>query len=267
MAGAARARKLNRDVTAASKTKVSHVKVAAISFSVLCLLGVPGARADATISSVQQTLKDQGFYYGEVTGQKDADTTAAIRRYQIRHGLQITGELNAETQKALGLKGVAPAPAPAPARPAPPPAPSYGSPDDSPTTQRLPPAIEDGFGVQPPQAYAPAVSGLFRGTPYQTAPPDLQRQVIAGTQRLLAQRGYYRSGIDGQFGAGTEFALRAFQSRFGIEPSGRLNVETLAALGLLPGQRAPGITAPARRVLRPPPSYWAPGGERIYIPR
>jgi peptidoglycan hydrolase-like protein with peptidoglycan-binding domain len=38
---------------------------------------------------VQQALKDQGFYYGDVNGEKTADTTAALRRYQIRNGLQI----------------------------------------------------------------------------------------------------------------------------------------------------------------------------------
>ncbi|HEV3410068.1 MAG TPA: peptidoglycan-binding domain-containing protein, partial [Chthoniobacterales bacterium] len=42
------------------------------------------AQSDPVIASVQEKLKDQGFYYGEVTGRKDADTTAAIRRYQIR---------------------------------------------------------------------------------------------------------------------------------------------------------------------------------------
>src|SRR5437588_899330 len=59
--------------------------------------------ADPAIENVQQALKDQGFYYGEITGQKDADTTAAIRRYQIRNGLQITGDLNEETLKSLGV--------------------------------------------------------------------------------------------------------------------------------------------------------------------
>ena len=61
--------------------------------------------ADPQTASAQQALKDQGFYYGEVTGTKDADTTAAIRRYQIRNGLQITGDLNAETRKSLGIGG------------------------------------------------------------------------------------------------------------------------------------------------------------------
>ena len=55
---------------------------------------VTEAKADQMTQNVQQVLKDQGFYYGEITGEKDADTTAAIRRYQIRNGLQINGDLN-----------------------------------------------------------------------------------------------------------------------------------------------------------------------------
>src|SRR5205085_11269428 len=60
-------------------------------------------RADDLIQNVQQALKDEGYYFGEVTGTKDAGTTAAIRRYQIRNGLQISGDLNEETLKSLGV--------------------------------------------------------------------------------------------------------------------------------------------------------------------
>ena len=67
-------------------------------------VGMAGlARADQTIQSVQQALKEQRFYYGNVTGEKSADTTAAIRRYQIRKGLQVTGEIDAETIRSLHL--------------------------------------------------------------------------------------------------------------------------------------------------------------------
>src|SRR5213076_348069 len=61
-------------------------------------------RADQLVESVQQALKDEGFYYGEVSGEMNANLTAAIRRYQIRNGLQITGELNDETLQSLGVK-------------------------------------------------------------------------------------------------------------------------------------------------------------------
>src|SRR5258708_35515174 len=61
-------------------------------------------RADQLVESVQQALKDEGFYYGEVNGDMNANVTAAIRRYQIRNGLQVSGELNDEMLRSLGIK-------------------------------------------------------------------------------------------------------------------------------------------------------------------
>src|SRR5438045_9344365 len=61
-------------------------------------------RADQLVETVQQALKDEGFYYGEVNGDMNANLTAAVRRYQIRNGLQVTGELNDETLRSLGIK-------------------------------------------------------------------------------------------------------------------------------------------------------------------
>src|SRR5260370_22154516 len=69
----------------------------------LCIADL--VRADQTTQSVQQALKDQGFYYGNVTGDKNVETTAAIRRYQIRNGLQVTGELSPETLNSLNPGG------------------------------------------------------------------------------------------------------------------------------------------------------------------
>src|SRR5207247_6284063 len=67
----------------------------------LCVVG--SMRADQTIQSVQQALAHQGFYYNNATGEKSAETTAAIRRYQIRNGLQVTGEINPETLRSLNV--------------------------------------------------------------------------------------------------------------------------------------------------------------------
>src|SRR5207247_9617567 len=67
----------------------------------LCVVG--SMRADQTIQSVQQALAHQSFYYGNATGEKSAETTAAIRRYQIRNGLQVTGEINPETLRSLNV--------------------------------------------------------------------------------------------------------------------------------------------------------------------
>src|SRR6266403_123066 len=90
-------------------------KIAAVIF----LGSVMLIRADQLVERVQQALKAQGFYYGEVTGEMNANVTAAIRRYQIRNGLQVSGELNSETLQSLGIDSSASArPATKPVSPA-----------------------------------------------------------------------------------------------------------------------------------------------------
>src|SRR5258705_10581044 len=74
-----------------------------ILYSVIALLFGRLVDADQTVQSVQQALKDQGFYYGNVTGDKSAETTSAIRRYQIRNGLQVTGDIDPETLRSLNV--------------------------------------------------------------------------------------------------------------------------------------------------------------------
>jgi peptidoglycan hydrolase-like protein with peptidoglycan-binding domain len=57
-------------------------------------------------------------------------------------------------------------------------------------------------------------------------------RMVAEVQRQLRSRGYYRGWIDGKYGGGTAFAVRAFQSRLGISPTGQVDIRTLDALGL-----------------------------------
>ncbi|MEO8350544.1 MAG: peptidoglycan-binding domain-containing protein, partial [Chthoniobacteraceae bacterium] len=78
------------------------MKITRLISSLLLAIG-PFASADELIKNVQTELKDQGFFYSEITGENGADTTAAIKRFQIRNGLEVTGTLNAETLKALDL--------------------------------------------------------------------------------------------------------------------------------------------------------------------
>ena len=223
------------------------------------------ARADQVIESVQRKLKDQGFYYGEITGKKDTDTTAAIRRYQIRNGVQITGEINAETQRSLGLTSK-PASTPPP-RPANTPVPKSEdlrqeptAPPNTRTVPRPPPEeredsddLEDEEEGDAPD-YEPAPrgprlesGGILDGTPFEAAPPPVQRDVIASAQSVLLRMGYYRDEIDGVYGPGMNFALRNYQARFGLAPTGRLDVETLASLSLLPEQRRRPFRRPFQR--------------------
>jgi peptidoglycan hydrolase-like protein with peptidoglycan-binding domain len=232
------------------------IKVAALIFiGSLTLL-----RADQTIESVQQALKDQGFYYGEINGETNATLTAAIRRYQIRNGLQVTGELNDETLQSLGIKSPSGArPAIKSGPPTPPAAASEESPsDEGQNTTPAPPVHNFGSAPQDRQVYpstptSPANSpgAVFAGTPFETAPPVVQRNVIVSAQIALARYGLYRQQIDGIYGPAMELSLRAYQARTRLPVTGRLDLETLAALRLLRGPRQP-FYDPYRQRMRPP---------------
>jgi peptidoglycan hydrolase-like protein with peptidoglycan-binding domain len=238
-----------------------------IKFAVLFLLASAGlVGADQAIENAQQALKDQGFYYGEITGEKNADTTAAIRRYQIRNGLQVTGDLNDETIRALGVAASSASSQPvAKASPS-------ATPDTSDLRGEAPretvgpqnPRPGQPFPVPPqdrdvnpsnPVPVSPATRSLFAGTPYEAASPEVQQNVVVSAQTVLARRGLYRGEIDGLVGPNLEFSLRAYQSRVGLPVTGRLDLGTLAALKLLPGANAP-VFPPRRRVLPPVRGEW-----------
>ncbi len=260
--------------------------LATIFFSLLFVLG---ARADQQIAEAQQNLKDLGFYYGDVTGEKSTETNDAVRRYQIRNGLTISGELNDETIQALKKSSAAEAAA-TPAAPAVTPVP-HTSPSESRTEpgdsgqptqpfqgqpvqpgqpfqpgQPYPPgpgqpyAVPPGANVPPDGVYdgraIPPGGGAFAGTPYQTAPPEVQHRVIMDAQRILSGIGLYKHPVDGSLGENLEFSLRAYQARVGLRPTGRLDLETLAALQLLPG--------PHRHMYPPRPALPPVRGEWIH---
>jgi peptidoglycan hydrolase-like protein with peptidoglycan-binding domain len=181
------------------------------------------ARADEAIRSLQQNLKDQGFYYGNVTGDKSTETTAAIRRFQIRNGLQVTGELNEETLRSVKSDAVAVV-----SRPNSKPFFSQHAgvqPDARARLSQSSPLPSFSPPDQPPQANPPYATSF-----YQSAPIRVNRRMVAGAQYQLMSRGYYRGRVDGKYGREMAFALRAFQSRAGLSPTGRLDTETLEAL-------------------------------------
>jgi peptidoglycan hydrolase-like protein with peptidoglycan-binding domain len=231
-------------------------KIAALIFIGSLML----ARADQMIESVQQALKDQGFYYGEITGQMSSDLTAAIRRYQIRGGLQVNGQLNTETLQSLGINSSGSGqPVTKPASPNPP-APKLGEQSPSEGTnitpapvQPFPNAPQDQH-VYPSNPVAPNTSsaGVLARTPFEAAPPEVQRNVIISAQIALARRGLYHEEVNGVYGPAMEFSLRAYQARTNLPVTGRLDLQTLAALRLLPQPREP-FYDPSRRRWRPPP--------------
>jgi hypothetical protein len=92
--------------------------------------------------------------------------------------------------------------------------------------------------VEPPRAipnatYDPA-SSIFRGTPYETAPRELQRDTIASAQRILQRERVYSGTIDGIPGQMTSEAIFNYQEKFALNRTGRLDMDTIARMNLLP---------------------------------
>jgi peptidoglycan hydrolase-like protein with peptidoglycan-binding domain len=244
------------------------IKIAALIF----IGSITLVRADQVIESVQQVLKDQGFYHGEISGEMNATLTAAIRRYQIRNGLQVTGELNDETLQSLGVKSSGSArqaiksgsPTPSMAS-----TPSESPSEEAGTGTPVPPVQPFGNAPQDRQVYpstptSPATSpgAVFAGTPFETAPPIVQHNVIVSAQIALARYGLYRQQIDGIYGPAMELSICAYQSQTRLPVTGRLDLETLAVLRLLPGPQRP-FYDPYWPRLRPPPGppvrgQWVP---------
>lgn len=223
--------------------------------------------ADDQIRDAQTALKSRGFYFRDVDGAENAETSAAIRRFQIRNGLAVTGKLNPETLAALGLipKGTAPAATPKPGDP-----PMDAQVNPPPVTPRPMPG-PDGYepqmrrgkdmlrnpesggepprparrispggpsAVEPPAEIPGAIftpySMLFRGTPYDDAPLVVQRDTLRRAQALLKAERHYQGPVDGLPRSTTSEALFAYQEARTLERNGRLDLETLAELHLLP---------------------------------
>jgi peptidoglycan hydrolase-like protein with peptidoglycan-binding domain len=213
----------------------------------------PALWADDEMRNVQTELKSQGFYYGELDGKFSSETAAAIKRYQIRNGLEVTGTLTKQTVESLGL-----ARAEAPRSSTPPATPSEAPGARPPTHLRredpvresdrsflrreeaVTPRSDDPSVVAPPVPLEPVPApgeeyrSIFERTPYATAPREVQESTVRRAQILLAREGYYRDAVDGAPGPATEEALLAYQRRVRLPLSGRLDLQTLAQMRLLP---------------------------------
>jgi hypothetical protein len=179
----------------------------------LCVLvaafaAVISVRADDTVRAVQTRLKAGGFYFGEITGNYDSDTAAAVSRYQIRNGLQITGKLDRQTTYALGVTETKP----------PVPTPRFGedvwrylrksdqehikrmiAEDEHASRSRKSVAPKPSASVSAPKSAAPA-----------GAPPDVTASApssLAFTRERLRDyiAAFVLAGLDPQVGAETEF--------------------------------------------------------------
>lgn len=78
-------------------------------------------------------------------------------------------------------------------------------------------------------APTPAAASSTPATPDPISPA-----VIRNVQQRLRALGFYRGGVDGVWGAGTQTSLERFQQGRGLQATGQVNPLTLQALGLDP---------------------------------
>ena len=64
---------------------------------------------------------------------------------------------------------------------------------------------------------------------------NLSRDELRQVQMALKEKGFYLGKIDGVMGPATRRALIAFQRQQGLEPTGRIDQPSIAALGIAHG--------------------------------
>ncbi len=223
----------------------------ASGYAWLCILALTPCigNGDGQTELAQRKLKQEGFFFGEVDGEPGPDTTSAVQRYQIRNGLPVTGALTPETLASIQTGKSKKAAQPA----------SYHSPSvprvSSPPQKSVPPVpsadrrLPSGDRVIPPEreekdqpARPPArpvsakvsYTSLFARTPFENAPEGVQAETLKRAQLVLFRSGFYKDPLDGVASPSTTRALIAYQTRFDLNRTGRMDMDTLAAMRLLP---------------------------------
>ena len=141
---------------------------------------------------LQAYLFELGYYTGRIDGRFSAETTEAVKAFQRANGLTADGIAGKGTQSKLTSGSAIPA----------------GSADGSGQESGTPPQTSE-------------LTTLRRG--------DKSAQVMV-MQQYLMELGYLSTQPDGQFGAGTERAVKLFQEANGLTADGVAGKGTLSIL-------------------------------------
>jgi lipid-binding SYLF domain-containing protein len=176
-----------------------------------------GAASKDEIRKAQQALKDKGLYNGPVDGSINAETQKALREFQQKNSLKVTGTLDHETMTALGVTSEHPSTTGRTGKS------ETRSSETTTTTKsetKATTSTKSGTAGETPKrqkgAHKPA-SGVSK---------DKVREI----QAALKKEGFDPGRIDGVLGSRTMTALRNYQSHNGLEVTGTINAETENAL-------------------------------------
>ena len=198
--------------------------------------------SSAGVRQIQQALTQKGYSTGSVDGRWNPQTAAAARSFQQAQNMEPTGTLTIPIVFGLGLEQDI----------------IFGN-SGGHGTQGSDRASDQGTKQADNQRIV-VERADSRGTPLHVSPAGV-RQI----QQALNQQGWNTGQVDGRWGPATVQAARSYQQAHGLEPTGRLEVGLIAALGLTdPIFSAGHGTGPqAANVARPQPSQASgPGGDR-----
>jgi len=154
------------------------------------------------ITLLQNALTELGYYSGIIDGVYGKGTRTAVRSFQTEHSLTVDGVAGPATlRKVAELTGIQIGDAPSSGDT------STDTPDDDVTSP----------------------GGLFGGV-YTTLQLGSQGERVRVLQRALAALGFNPGTVDGDFGTGTDAAVRAFQKTVGLTADGKAGKLTLTKL-------------------------------------
>ena len=159
------------------------------------------------VTTLQQELKDAGYYDGPVTGYYGENTEAAVRRFQKAQGLKVDGIVGSRTVSALDAN----------------------------------PALEEAVGQRSTgEATEESISSEAESSRDRSQRDDSsvsstlkfgkRGTTVEQLQQELQQAGYYDGKIDGIYGSDTEAAVKAFQQSKDLKIDGIAGSRTLTAL-------------------------------------
>lgn len=188
-----------------------------------------GDHGDA-VKEVQKSLIDTGHYHYEADGIFGTNTQRAVMDYQRDHGLSIDGVVGEETYQHLA--GV-----------------SLKVKAASKTDENLSAkvfAVED---VETDDIPAPVItSSIEKNKKDDINNVDFLQngdtgQAVKDLQRLLSNKGYYKSSLDGVFGPATEAAILNYQIQNHLRVDGIAGSNTITHLKITPSAPLPSRSA------------------------
>ncbi|MDP5017695.1 MAG: peptidoglycan-binding protein [Dolichospermum sp.] len=177
------------------------------------------------VTELQAALKLLGFYSGAVDGTYQQNTVIAVSQFQQAAGLNPTGNVdNITWQKLFPSPSniISSAPNPVSSFTTVPTQTTKKPPVNTkpPTTRRTTPKNQPNISIQPtpPKQQIPGIQYTPEGWPILRL--GMSGAEVIKLQKQLQNLGFLTGTIDGDFGISTERAVKAAQTRYGLEPDG-----------------------------------------------